>query len=243
MITVRLGRRAARVLCLGAHSDDIEIGCGGTILTLIERSARLQSTGSSSAPIRQRRREARAQRARLPAAALARRRVDGEESFRDGFLPVHRRAGQGVLRRAQEQTSRRTWSSRISGMICHQDHRLVSRADLEHVPQSPHPGIRNSEVRRRPAVAEFLRSAVRIDLPPESAGVDALLRNAAEQAVVFGGFVPGTVAAARYRGRVSHALGRGVSLPEAVSRRREVRSSSVRRSVGQRTMFPGCHHV
>jgi len=25
------------VLCLGAHSDDIEIGCGGTILSLIER--------------------------------------------------------------------------------------------------------------------------------------------------------------------------------------------------------------
>jgi LmbE family N-acetylglucosaminyl deacetylase len=25
-----------RILCLGAHSDDIEIGCGGTILTLLE---------------------------------------------------------------------------------------------------------------------------------------------------------------------------------------------------------------
>src|SRR2546423_14428411 len=27
--------RACRVLCLGAHSDDIEIGCGGTILELL----------------------------------------------------------------------------------------------------------------------------------------------------------------------------------------------------------------
>jgi LmbE family N-acetylglucosaminyl deacetylase len=27
---------AYRILCLGAHSDDIEIGCGGTILRLIE---------------------------------------------------------------------------------------------------------------------------------------------------------------------------------------------------------------
>lgn len=26
-----------RILCLGAHSDDIEIGCGGTILKLIQR--------------------------------------------------------------------------------------------------------------------------------------------------------------------------------------------------------------
>jgi LmbE family N-acetylglucosaminyl deacetylase len=30
-----------RVLCLGAHSDDIEIGCGGTILTLARANPRL----------------------------------------------------------------------------------------------------------------------------------------------------------------------------------------------------------
>ena len=29
--------RARRILCLGAHSDDIEIGCGGTLLTLGQR--------------------------------------------------------------------------------------------------------------------------------------------------------------------------------------------------------------
>ena len=28
---------ALRVLCLGAHCDDIEIGCGGTVLSLLER--------------------------------------------------------------------------------------------------------------------------------------------------------------------------------------------------------------
>jgi LmbE family N-acetylglucosaminyl deacetylase len=30
--------RAERILCLGAHCDDIEIGCGGTLLKLLEAS-------------------------------------------------------------------------------------------------------------------------------------------------------------------------------------------------------------
>ena len=35
-------QRLNRVLCLGAHSDDIEIGCGGTLLTLLERNPGLE---------------------------------------------------------------------------------------------------------------------------------------------------------------------------------------------------------
>ena len=31
-----LGRRVGSILCVGAHSDDIEIGCGGTLLTLLD---------------------------------------------------------------------------------------------------------------------------------------------------------------------------------------------------------------
>ena len=33
------GPRALRVLCLGAHSDDIEIGCAATLLGLVERGS------------------------------------------------------------------------------------------------------------------------------------------------------------------------------------------------------------
>ena len=32
-----IDERGLNILCLGAHSDDIEIGCGGTILTLLEK--------------------------------------------------------------------------------------------------------------------------------------------------------------------------------------------------------------
>ena len=34
--------RLKRVLCVGAHSDDIEIGCGGTCLRMIERSKTIE---------------------------------------------------------------------------------------------------------------------------------------------------------------------------------------------------------
>ena len=32
-------RQPARLLVIGAHSDDIEIGCGGTILKLVDEGA------------------------------------------------------------------------------------------------------------------------------------------------------------------------------------------------------------
>jgi LmbE family N-acetylglucosaminyl deacetylase len=45
MFNVSFGARSAplrRLLCLGAHSDDIEIGCGGTILSLLAENPGLE---------------------------------------------------------------------------------------------------------------------------------------------------------------------------------------------------------
>jgi LmbE family N-acetylglucosaminyl deacetylase len=39
---LKLSLKPRRVLCLGAHSDDIEIGCGGTMLKLIEENPELE---------------------------------------------------------------------------------------------------------------------------------------------------------------------------------------------------------
>ena len=41
MISCNLNR-FKRVLCLGAHSDDIEIGCGGTVLRMIQQSKSIE---------------------------------------------------------------------------------------------------------------------------------------------------------------------------------------------------------
>lgn len=42
MLKLNFDRSLQQLLCLGAHSDDIEIGCGGTILKLIETHPQLE---------------------------------------------------------------------------------------------------------------------------------------------------------------------------------------------------------
>ena len=74
-----------RVLCLGAHSDDIEIGCGGTLLMLRERfpSAEIRWVVFSASGARAT--EARASASRfLGESAPSQVRL---EEFRDGFFP------------------------------------------------------------------------------------------------------------------------------------------------------------
>lgn len=75
------------ILCLGAHSDDIEIGCGGTILQLVERRevrVRWVVFGAQGA----RADEARASASDfLAGAASTHVEVHG---FRDGFFPTLR---------------------------------------------------------------------------------------------------------------------------------------------------------
>jgi LmbE family N-acetylglucosaminyl deacetylase len=75
-----------RVLCLGAHSDDLEIGCGGTMLWLARRYAPLSVEwvvlGADDAV---RRAEAEAGAGAILAGAAERHvRI---ERFRDGFFP------------------------------------------------------------------------------------------------------------------------------------------------------------
>jgi LmbE family N-acetylglucosaminyl deacetylase len=73
-----------RVLCLGAHPDDIEIGCAGTLERLRRRGAAIHLAVFSGNPIRARE-AARSARMLLGASRSSRLVLHG---FRDGFFPA-----------------------------------------------------------------------------------------------------------------------------------------------------------
>jgi len=126
MKALQLARPGDRlsVLCLGAHSDDIEIGVGATLLSLLERGVRLDIHWCVLSGAGERGREARASAAEfLLAAQSAQIEI---MSFDDGYFPEQGRAI-------------KVWFEDLKGRIepdlifthrqddAHQDHRQVSR--------------------------------------------------------------------------------------------------------------------
>jgi LmbE family N-acetylglucosaminyl deacetylase len=115
----------ARVLVLGCHADDAEIGCGGTMLTLLEALPSLEVTWvvlGASAPAREA--EARTGAAALLAGAEREPELV-VESFRDGFFPY---LGP-VVKEFFEELKGRVSPQLVlthTGRDRHQDHRLVS---------------------------------------------------------------------------------------------------------------------
>src|SRR5690349_5746797 len=95
MMPLNLNRASPiRILCLGAHSDDIEIGCGGTVLRFLKehRDATVDWVVFSS-------NRERAEEARKSASSFlkgARRKKIAVKCFRDGFFPY-----QGALIKRQ----------------------------------------------------------------------------------------------------------------------------------------------
>ncbi len=115
-------RSPLRILCLGAHSDDIEIGCGGTLLHLIgSRPTAVEWALFSGNPVRAReaRRSARALSKGTHSFRIATKR------FRDGFFP-----SQLVRIKEEFELLKRRPSPDL--VFCpwrgdaHQDHRLLA---------------------------------------------------------------------------------------------------------------------
>lgn len=114
--------RPPLILFLGAHCDDIEIGCGGTILRLREARPDADLRWVIFCSNEQRSREARASAARFLGDAAVECIV--VQSFRDGFLPY---CG-GEVKDFFEQLKRELRPDLIFTHCRddrHQDHRLV----------------------------------------------------------------------------------------------------------------------
>jgi len=77
-----------RILCLGAHSDDLEIGCGATILRLVREypSASFHWVVFGADNAERKREAASAANAFLDGAKAMQVEIEG---FRDGFFPFH----------------------------------------------------------------------------------------------------------------------------------------------------------
>ena len=125
MIRLKLDKAPAgklTVLCLGAHSDDIEIGSGGTILWLAEKfPASLFHWVVFSTP-GPRREEA------LKAAELFTAGCDKEvvlEDFRDGFLPYSGGQVKDFFEKMKSRVNPDLIFTPWHG-DAHQDHRLLA---------------------------------------------------------------------------------------------------------------------
>ncbi len=126
MIELSLRRKPdgpLRVLCIGAHCDDIEIGCGGTLLTLIEERIPLDVYWMVLCSTPPREEEARRSAGLfLRGAGQQQVRI---EKFRDGFLPYLGPPVKDTFERMKAEFDPDIIFTHFLGDR-HQDHRLVS---------------------------------------------------------------------------------------------------------------------
>ena len=122
MQTLSLSTSSPTILCLGAHSDDIEIGCGATLLHLLGQMPQASVHWVVFSAEGEREAEARA-----GAQLFAGGRVASVDlhSFRDGFFPDSfgeiKERFRDLQRAVDPDLVFTTWRR-----DAHQDHRLIS---------------------------------------------------------------------------------------------------------------------
>jgi LmbE family N-acetylglucosaminyl deacetylase len=123
MLSLAIGQRVREVLCIGAHCDDIEIGCGGALLQLAEANPALSITLATFTSDATRAAESRAAVAKLLGSG---REVRLETyAFRNSYFPA-----QWADIKAQMEALRATVQPDLVFTHFerdrHQDHRVLS---------------------------------------------------------------------------------------------------------------------
>jgi LmbE family N-acetylglucosaminyl deacetylase len=115
--------RPLRILCLGAHSDDIEIGCGGTILKLLSSNPAVNVHWVVLGAAGEREKESRASAERFLVGAAGREIVI--KGFRDSFFPYIGAEIKEYFEEIKKLVSPDVIFTHFRHDL-HQDHRLVS---------------------------------------------------------------------------------------------------------------------
>jgi len=116
------GREPQRILCLGAHCDDIEIGCGGTILNLVSSGRKVEALWVVFASNAQRKEEALKSAESFLTGANSNIVI---HDFRDGFLPYLGVELKECFERLKSQFEPDIVLTHYRSDL-HQDHRLIS---------------------------------------------------------------------------------------------------------------------
>jgi LmbE family N-acetylglucosaminyl deacetylase len=125
MLALKLRQDAAsplKILCLGSHSDDIEIGCGGTILRLLSCNQNVEVVWVVFSSSKEREREARKSAGLFLGQAKQKEII--VKDFRDSFFPF-----EGAKIKDFFEELKRVSPDLIlthNGKDAHQDHRLIA---------------------------------------------------------------------------------------------------------------------
>ncbi len=122
-LSILPGRGPRRILFLGAHADDIEIGCGGTVLRLCAEPAELEVRWLVFSSTPERAAEARASAAEFLAGVP--RTTVVVRDYRDGYLPWAGASIKEEFEAVKREFVPDLIFTHYRGDL-HQDHRLVS---------------------------------------------------------------------------------------------------------------------
>ena len=112
-----------RVLCLGSHCDDIEIGCGGALLRMLGENSGIEVYWKvfSSTPVRKK----EAARAANQFLARAKKAKIAIHNFRDAFFPSAHAQIKGEFEKLKDEFAPDLILTHYRHDL-HQDHRIIN---------------------------------------------------------------------------------------------------------------------